>query len=768
MPYDDTKVVICSYGLAPILAENGKLFPSQFRCAIVDESHMLKNKSSKRTSSLVPILNATTRCVLLSGTPALARPAELWPQLDILRTEGSHDLWADEADYVKKYVKRVGQRARAELHTLLTGTVMIRRLKPDILKTLPSKSRAKALLHVLKPDQVDEFQSLLRQLRESKGTLGKIARSHHAATNGVDENRLGTESGSVQAVAHAKPMDGETTQSQEPAKTELLNALRATIQEQHSAGRLRYQGYLASHALQHRTDLVAQLEGELAADLERQYREGVAQIKAMFPSRVDSVASKPSGAPDEQNKRTTLLSRLYGLTGDAKVPLIADMVRRWLLDPTKGKLCIFAHHISVLNAIRDLAGLSNEDDVNKYIRIDGSTLPRQRQERIQAFQMDPSIRIALLGITAAGVAVTLTASSTVWFAELFWTPAIMIQAEDRCHRIGQSVSYADARFGFHSFLIHALLYSHQARVKCLYFVAQGTLDEILWKLIEEKFQDLGEFVEGKEKQKIVVEATYRTEKELLEQFESMDEDDVDDELELDADTGIEQLLGDLTDDIEHLGEEERKMLLILDGDDDDNEGQAATMDDRKMPAIDIRDTLGTTEDEAIALSDDEEPSSKFKSTQEGKSDASQPNNDVNEKAIVPAPNPLSSPISDCRLYRMTFFGFKLGISLVPVRGRVAVGSIMDERIARVGENSKPHAGDVLVAVNGQLIPYETKFDLLIGALRQSLKNPPLEITFAEAPSFVDEFLATKAVDATRTDGGNKAVNHEVIELIDDD
>jgi SWI/SNF-related matrix-associated actin-dependent regulator of chromatin subfamily A-like protein 1 len=63
-----------------------------------------------------------------------------------------------------------------------------------------------------------------------------------------------------------------------------------------------------------------------------------------------------------------------------------------------------------------------------------------RQDQITAFQTDPSVRVALLGITAAGVAVTLTAASTVWFAELFWTPAIMIQAEDRCHRIGQYVS----------------------------------------------------------------------------------------------------------------------------------------------------------------------------------------------------------------------------------------------------------------------------------------------------------------------------------------
>ena len=94
------------------------------------------------------------------------------------------------------------------------------------------------------------------------------------------------------------------------------------------------------------------------------------------------------------------------------------MLNRWLNDPTKGKLCIFAHHISVLNAIGERAGLSNDrNSARKFIRIDGSTTPKTRQQQITAFQTDPSTRVALLGITAAGVAVTLTASSTVWFAE---------------------------------------------------------------------------------------------------------------------------------------------------------------------------------------------------------------------------------------------------------------------------------------------------------------------------------------------------------------
>jgi hypothetical protein len=41
IPSAETKVVICSYGLVPALVQSRRIQPGSFRCAIVDESHML-------------------------------------------------------------------------------------------------------------------------------------------------------------------------------------------------------------------------------------------------------------------------------------------------------------------------------------------------------------------------------------------------------------------------------------------------------------------------------------------------------------------------------------------------------------------------------------------------------------------------------------------------------------------------------------------------------------------------------------------------------
>jgi len=63
----------------------------------------------------------------------------------------------------------------------------------------------------------------------------------------------------------------------------------------------------------------------------------------------------------------------------------------------------------------------------------------------------------VLSLTAANVGLTLHSASLVLFAELFWNPGQLLQAEDRVHRIGQ-----------------------KEEVEIRYFLAHGTLDERIW------------------------------------------------------------------------------------------------------------------------------------------------------------------------------------------------------------------------------------------------------------------------------------------------
>lgn len=44
---------------------------------VADEVHFIKNHTSKRCKAALPLLQQAKRAVLLSGTPALSRPAEL-------------------------------------------------------------------------------------------------------------------------------------------------------------------------------------------------------------------------------------------------------------------------------------------------------------------------------------------------------------------------------------------------------------------------------------------------------------------------------------------------------------------------------------------------------------------------------------------------------------------------------------------------------------------------------------------------------------------
>jgi len=58
-----------------------------FNAIIADEAHFLKSQDSKRSKNLIPVLQSSKRVILLSGTPVLNKPVEIYNIMKIIRPE---------------------------------------------------------------------------------------------------------------------------------------------------------------------------------------------------------------------------------------------------------------------------------------------------------------------------------------------------------------------------------------------------------------------------------------------------------------------------------------------------------------------------------------------------------------------------------------------------------------------------------------------------------------------------------------------------------
>lgn len=140
------------------------------------------------------------------------------------------------------------------------------------------------------------------------------------------------------------------------------------------------------------------------------------------------------------------------------------------LNMSSCKMIVFAHHHRVLDGIQEFLC---EKGIG-FVRIDGKTLAKDRQLAVQLFRSSNEIKIAIIGITAGGVGLDFSSAQNVVFLELPQTPSIMLQAEDRAHRRGQTKA-----------------------VNIYIFCAKDTTDESHWKNLNRRLHHVSSTTNGK-------------------------------------------------------------------------------------------------------------------------------------------------------------------------------------------------------------------------------------------------------------------------------
>uniref|UniRef100_A0A2K6QWP2 Helicase, lymphoid specific n=1 Tax=Rhinopithecus roxellana TaxID=61622 RepID=A0A2K6QWP2_RHIRO len=98
------------------------------------------------------------------------------------------------------------------------------------------------------------------------------------------------------------------------------------------------------------------------------------------------------------------------------------------------KVLLFSQMTSMLDILMDYCHLR---DFN-FSRLDGSMSYSEREKNMHSFNMDPEVFIFLVSTRAGGLGINLTAADTVIIYDSDWNPQSDLQAQDRCHRIGQT------------------------------------------------------------------------------------------------------------------------------------------------------------------------------------------------------------------------------------------------------------------------------------------------------------------------------------------
>uniref|UniRef100_A0A8C3S4Q6 DNA helicase n=2 Tax=Chelydra serpentina TaxID=8475 RepID=A0A8C3S4Q6_CHESE len=411
-------VIVTTYNSAISSADDRSLFRRlKLNYAIFDEGHMLKNMGSVRYQHLMTI-NAKNR-LLLTGTPVQNNLLELMSLLNFVMP---HMFSGSTSEIRRMFSSKTV--STAEEHSIyekeriahakqIIKPFILRRVKDEVLKQLPPK---KDLIELC--DMSEKQEQLYYDL------FNKLKRS-------IDSQEKNSEMGNV------------------------MMQLRK----------------MANHPLLHRQYYTA---------------DKLKMMSTLMLKEPTHCDANPDLIFEDMSVMTDfelhLLCKQYASVNDFKLEMDTILesgkfktLERILSDlKEKGdRVVLFSQFTMMLDILEVLL----KQQQHRYIRLDGKTQISERIHLIDEFNTDMGIFVFLLSTKAGGLGINLTSANIVILHDIDCNPYNDKQAEDRCHRVGQT-----------------------REVQVIKLISKGTIEESMLKISQQKLKleqdmtavDLGE------------------------------------------------------------------------------------------------------------------------------------------------------------------------------------------------------------------------------------------------------------------------------------
>ncbi|KAK9723799.1 hypothetical protein RND81_05G026300 [Saponaria officinalis] len=348
----------------------------RWSCVLMDEAHALKDKNSYRWKNLMLVARNAKQLLMLTGTPLQNDLNELWSMLEFMLP----DLFVTENVDLKKLLNADNHELVARMKSIL-GPFILRRLKSDVMQQL-----------VAKEQREDAYVEAIQEYRSASSA--RMPKSSDL------------QSSDVIRVLPRRQISNYFVQFRKIANHPLL--IRRIYNNDdivRIAKKLHPRGVFGHECTLER--VVDELKSYSDFSVHRLlYNTGIKDTKGILP--------------DKQ------------VMASAKCRALAKLLPSLKRDGHR--VLIFSQWTSMLDILEwalDVIGLT-------YRRLDGSTAVSERQTIVDTFNNDYSIFACLLSTRAGGQGLNLTGADTVIIHDMDFNPQIDRQAEDRCHRIGQT------------------------------------------------------------------------------------------------------------------------------------------------------------------------------------------------------------------------------------------------------------------------------------------------------------------------------------------